>query len=57
MNLLLYSVTAGLLFTLYLYYQLLDRVNHMDDWLDDNFGSESKREIYIIKEEDDEEKS
>lgn len=57
MNLLIYSLTAGLLFTLYLYYKLLNRVNHMDDWLDDNFGSKAKKEIYVIKEEEDEEKS
>ena len=57
MNILVYALTAGLLFTLYLYYQLRNRVDHMDEWLDDNFGSESNKEVYIITEEEEDEKS
>jgi hypothetical protein len=56
-NILVYTLTAGLLFTLYLYYQLRNRVDHMDEWLDDNFGNANGKEVYIIKEEEEDEKS
>ena len=57
MNILVYALTAGLLFILYLYYQLRNRVDHMDEWLDDNFGNASGKEVYIITEEEEDEKS
>jgi hypothetical protein len=38
MDILIYALTAAVIFMVYMYRNLLSRVNHMDEWLDDNFG-------------------
>lgn len=38
MNILIYALTAAVVFMIYMYRNLLRRVNYMDDWLDDQFG-------------------
>lgn len=60
MNILIYALTAAVVVMIYLYRNLLSRVNYMDDWLDDQFGEGMNQWIdkVVIKEfqvEDDDE--
>lgn len=62
---LLVFILAGVFYLSYLFWQLRDRVNHIDDWLYDHFSEEkivemATKEFYILKkkeEEDEQEES
>lgn len=62
---LLAFILAGVFYLSYLFWQLRDRVNHIDDWLYEHFSEEAVTEMvikdfYILKkkeEEDEQEKS
>lgn len=38
MDILIYALTVAVIVMIYMYRNLLNRVNYMDEWLDDQFG-------------------